>query len=114
MFRKTRITILLIFIGLVLTSLAAYQIIKASRGSIKVSPRLSEEEVLKMADEFVAKKMVGHKNLDIDYYPDRSPKFTDTTKMWYVLYMGKSNQPGDHLQVFIDDTTGEIRLMLGK
>ncbi|MEN8127538.1 MAG: hypothetical protein ABFR90_06995 [Planctomycetota bacterium] len=36
-------------------------------GSAKVAPRLSEEKVLKMADDFVAKKMAGYKNLDIDY-----------------------------------------------
>jgi hypothetical protein len=78
------------------------------------SARLSAAEVLKMADRFAAEKRAKHETFDLKFYPDRSAKFKTERKSWFVHYTRVPNRwPGDHFSIYVDDTTGEMKLFGG-
>jgi hypothetical protein len=72
------------------------------------TPRLTEEEVLRMADEHAAG--IKKKDFDLKYYPDRKAEYNEVEHSWLIFYTRQPNRwPGDHFAIIIQDETGEIR-----
>lgn len=88
---------------------------KSGVGCTNVAARLSEKEVLKMADQFAAEKRAKYETFDLKFYPKRSATFNAERKNWFVSYVRKPNRwPGDHFAIYIDDTTGELKYIGGR
>ncbi len=84
-------------------------------GSGKTLARLTEEQVLRMADEFAARRLAKYETFDLKFYPTRFAKFSARTKTWYVQYAREPNRRlGDHFSVYVDDTTGKLKYIGGR
>jgi HEAT repeat protein len=80
----------------------------------EVVSRLSEKEVLRMADEFATKRRAKYETFDLNFYPKRSAKFNAERKSWFVPYIRTPNRwPGDHFSILVDDSTRELKYIGG-
>lgn len=73
--------------------------------------RLTESQALHVADECAK---ANKASIDLGNYPDREPKYNQTTRSWSVLYHREPNRwPGDHFMVIANDLTSQAKLLPG-
>ena len=82
--------------------------------------RLTESEVLKMADRFAAERRSKYKTFDLTSF-QRQAEFDAHRKVWNVRYLlaPESREspiaPGsDHFSITVDDRTGELKYFGGR
>ncbi|TFH16520.1 MAG: hypothetical protein E4H02_05390 [Lentisphaerales bacterium] len=79
------------------------------------SGRLSEAQVLKMADAFAKLKRPQHDPFDLRFYAGRSARFDPQADVWRVYYSRKPiRYLGDHFGIRVDDATGEMQYFGGR
>ncbi len=73
--------------------------------------RLSKAEAIRIAQKEAAKR--GYR-LSRYEAPHARYEFTRKDKSWTIFYDGKVPKPGNHFLVWVDDRTGEARVMPGE
>ena len=84
------------------------------RDGTPIRTRLSETNVLAIADALAVEKKRQYDGFDLKYYPERFPQIDIEGKKWDVLYWRVPNRwPGDHFTITVNDATGETKYFGG-
>ena len=79
------------------------------------SPRLTEAQVLKLADDYAKSVREKHETFDLKDYPDRTAKFDGESGWWWVFYDHEPNRwPGDHFGLRVNDRTRRLEYFGGR
>jgi hypothetical protein len=72
---------------------------------------LTQAEAVRIAGEAAVKH--GYRLADYEE-PQAHYEFTHKDRTWVIFYVGKVRLPGNHFLVWVDDRTGEVRVVGGK
>ena len=82
--------------------------------STPIRARLSESNVIAIADALAIETKRQFEGFDLKQYPERFPQIDLEGKEWSIVYWRVPNRwPGDHFSITVNDATGEAKYFGG-